>query len=617
MRRVKLKGKAKNKADAPRQDESLPVILLAGQTDVQSRWVILLLAAVTWVISLPMFAPWGFWPVGYVVFVPWLLAIALASRSGWAYLVSYLLGAAFYLMHFRWLYSTTPEGYLAASLLYVAPLFVPVAWVTRHLHRERGWPLAFVFPLAWTAQELLHSRGPLAFPWFLLGHTQYRFLSMIQIADLAGVYGVSLVLAAVNGLVADLLLRSFFKRRRKKKEEMPRKLRLAIGFGVGLPVLAFLYGQFRLHQGGQYEGPKVAVLQGDFPLFTHEGPDAPMATETQKRATFMRLANEAADAAHPDLIVFPETPWTMYLNSEGVHLGESLRSRRELAQLAADKQVSIVIGGMSIEFNPDRSKDAYPKFRRFNSAFLFRPEGGEPARYDKINLVLFGEYVPFRYSFHALYTFLNEGPWIPEAWRQSGSEYSLDPGREYTVFASRSAAAGAETSPGSAVDGFGITICYEDVIPEVFRRFILDEHGAKRAKFMLNISNDGWFGHGTQQAQHLVNCAFRAVENRVSVARSVNTGISGFIQPDGSWRAQDLVQTEGRRLHAGGTGWRAANIVIDPRVTLYSRYGDLLPAAWSLVAVGGLVDAARPAWRTWGEWRKRRKSKPRKRKRGK
>lgn len=605
---MKLKHKRHTKGEQPRPDESLPTILLAGQTDVQSRGVILLLTAVTWVLSLPMFAPWGFWPVGYVVFVPWLLAVALSSRAGWAYLVSYLLGAAFYLMHFRWLYDTTPEGYLAASLLYVAPLFVPVAWVTRHLHRTRGWCLAFAFPLVWTAQELAHSRGPLAFPWFLLGHSQYRLLSMIQVADIAGAYGVSFVLAAVNGLIADLLLRSFFKRRGKKKEERPLKLRLAIAFGVALPVLAFLYGQFRLHQGGQAEGPKVAVVQGDFPLFTYEDPGEPVATEEVKREAYLRLAREAA-SGRPDLVVLPETPWSMTLNAEGAGTVESRRARREFARLAEEHQTSIVVGGMSLEFNKDHSPTAYPRFRRFNSAFIFRPEGGEPARYDKINLVLFGEYVPFRYSCHALYRFLNEGPWIPAAWRQDGFEYSLDPGRDYSVFplGAPTTTRAAGTATGAVATSFGITICYEDVIPQVFRRFILDPEGTKKAGFMLNISNDGWFGHGNQQAQHLVNCAFRAVENRVGVARSVNTGISGFVRPDGSWH--DLVQAEGRRLHAGGTGWRTAGVMIDPRITFYSRYGDVLPVAWSLVAVGGLVDAGRVHWRKSCEQRRAKRGK--------
>lgn len=571
-------------------------MLLAGEADVRSRWPILLLAVLTWVLSLPLFAPWSFWPVGYIVFVPWLLAIAVSGRSRWLYLVSYLLGAGFYLLHFRWLYETTPEGYALCSILYLAPLFVLVAWGTRHLHRCRGLSLAIAFPLMWTLQELIHSRGPLAFPWFLLGHSQVRFLSMIQIADIAGAYGVSFVVAAVNGWLADLTLRTI-KRKRRQPAPDPRKFRIATGFALGLWAIALLYGLFRQFEGNPAPGPRISVLQGDFPLFTFDNPNA--ATDSDKRKAYTELARSAL-ADSPDMIVFPETPWSMYLNRDTYRADRQVSDRQAFARMAAELQVVIVTGAMAYDPQPPGS---YPKAHKYNSAYVFRPEGGEPGRYDKINLVLFGEYVPFRYSFHRLYRFLNEGPWIPAPWREGGYEYSLTPGKSHTVFPLR-----PKTDPDREY-GFGVTICYEDVVPQVFRRFILDENGAKKADFMLNISNDGWFGYGTQQAQHLVNCAFRAVENRVGVARSVNTGISGFIRPDGSWYG--LVQQEGRRLHAGGAGHRTAQVWLDPRITFYSRFGDVLPAGVALVAAVGVLDAGRAGWKGW---RQARRTKRRKRK---
>ncbi|HPU31486.1 MAG TPA: apolipoprotein N-acyltransferase [Phycisphaerae bacterium] len=593
---MKLKPKKQSRNEQSQPDQTLPSMLLAGQADIQSRWPIVLLAAFTWVLSLPLFAPWSFWPVGYVVFVPWLVAMAVAGRSRWLYVVSYLLGAAFYLLHFRWLSETTIEGYVLCSLLYLAPLFSLVAWGTRHLHRERGLSLAVAFPLMWTLQELIHSRGPLAFPWFLLGHSQVRFLSMIQIADLVGVYGVSLVVAAVNGWLADLALRTFKKKRRQPVTDV-RKFRLATGFALGLWAIAFLYGQFRLYQGGQIEGPRVSVLQGDFPLFTFDNPTA--ATDEDKRKAYMELAQSAL-ADSPDIIVFPETPWSAYLNWDTIRAGRELSDRQTLIRMADEQEVYLVVGGMTWDPQPPGS---YPKAHRFNSAFVFKPDGGSPDRYDKINLVLFGEYVPFRYAFPPLYRFLNSGPWIPAAWRDDDFEYSLTPGGEYKVFPIQ-----AKSKPGRSF-GFGVTICYEDVVPQVFRRFILDEHGAKKADFMLNISNDGWFGYSTQQAQHLVNCAFRAVENRVGIARSVNTGISGFVRPDGSW--YDLVQEEGRRLHAGGSGHRTAGVWLDPRITFYSRFGDLLPVGWSLIAAVGIIDAGRVGWKRWREGRRAKRGKRR------
>lgn len=619
--RVKSKRSRPSKHDQPPGDQSLPEVLLAGEPDIVSRWPILLLVAVSWVISLPLFAPWGFWPSGYAVFVPWLLAIALSPRAGWTCLVSYLFGAAFYLMHWRWLAITTVEGYLLGSLLYMAPLFIPVAWLIRHLHRTRGWPLAFAFPFIWVAQELAHSRGPLAFPWFLLGHSQYRFRTAVQIADLAGVYGLSFVLAAVNGLIADLLLKQFFIRRRGRKAPAGRSLMPAAAFAGALLLFMLVYGQYRLHQSGPADGPRVAVIQGDFPLVPYNNPGTP--SDDRKRLQYFQLAEEAL-ADQPDLLVLPETPWAMYLNGEALadagrvlleglawaspHDAEQIKqgraapfirrcmlSRTELAALASASRTPIVIGAMSMEKSPSPSAD--PPFHKYNSAFVFTPDAAEPARYDKINLVLFGEYVPFRYTWKALYRFLNDGPW--NIWGVGGNEYSLTPGREHATFPP-----GTELPP-EMQSRFGVTICYEDVIPQVFRRFILDAEGRKRVGFMLNISNDGWFGYGTQQAQHLVNCAFRAVENRVGIARSVNTGISGFIRPDGS--IYELVGNGRNGLRAGGEGFGTAVVLTDPRVTLYSRIGDALPAGLSIVALAACVDASRSAWKNRRASRKKRR----------
>jgi apolipoprotein N-acyltransferase len=240
----------------------------------------------------------------------------------------------------------------------------------------------------------------------------------------------------------------------------------------------------------------------------------------------------------------------------------------------------VTVGGMSEEPQPPR---CYPEKHRYNSAFVYAPGQAEPARYNKIHLVPFGEYVPFRYSKRLfwLYRFLNDSAFNP--WGRGGNEYSLTAGKEFTNFELRA------RSLDERAFRFGITICYEDVIPQIFRRFVTDGRGRKRVDFMLNISNDGWFGRGPQQPQHLVNCAFRAVENRVAVARAANTGVSGFIRPDGLWH--DLMSDPDHRPRAGGMGHRTARLQLDPRVSFYSCYGDLFAGVCAVLALAGLVDA--------------------------
>jgi apolipoprotein N-acyltransferase len=558
----------------------------SGSPDALGRWQTLGLAGLTFVLSLPLFAPWSWWPLGFVVFVPWLVGLARSRQTRWVYVVSYLLGAAFILFHFRWLYDTTPEGYVAASLLYLAPFFPLAAWPIRHLHLNRRIPLAIVFPVVWTAADTLRAHNPLGFPWFYLGHSQIQLLPMIQIADLTGVYGITFVLAAVNGCLADLLLA-----RRLDVAVRAAALRRVVRFEIPL-VLALVagtigYGEYRLRTSQFSDGPKTAVLQGDF-LLRAVANDPEGATEAEKERGYYELIGRAVTQS-PDveLIVLPETPWAMYLNREMRKYAYPLRAHERWVSLTTRMGKSVVVGAMSEEPQPEGT---YPSEYRYNSAFLYTPDAPEPQRYDKIHLVPFGEFVPFRYvkGLHWFYRLLNDGPWNP--WGrptrpgEKPFEYSLTPGKEFTVMS-------LPPSVPETARRFGVTICYEDVIPQIFRRFVGSPDGSKRVDFMLNISNDGWFGHGTQQPQHLVNCAFRAVENRVGVARAVNTGVSGFIDPDGRWH--DLVVEPGRAPHAGGKGFSVARIKVDPRVSYYSVHGDVFGFGCLVLGLLGAGDAFR------------------------
>lgn len=558
------------------------------------------LAAVSFPLSLPLFAPWSWWPFGFVVFVPWLVAICTSRRGGWAHFVSYLLGAAFFLFHFHWLEATTPEGYVAASLLYLAPFFLLASWLIRHTYRRRGVPLFIAFPVIWTGIEILRTYNPLGFPWFLLGHSQIRLLPMVQVADVAGVYGVSFLVAMVNGWLAGLILQPI--RMAGPKGGMLRpQTRVATAVTLLAVAINLAYGVWRLRQEVVESGPKVAVLQGDF-LLRAVRDDPGAATDKAKERAYLGLMNEAL-AAHPDtdLVALPETPYGMWLNREfRACYPQYSYWHNQWVRRSAQTGKPIVVGALSEEPQPPGT---YPKEHKYNSAFLYTPGVPEPQRYDKIHLVPFGEYVPFRYSRHFrwIYNFVAFGPFNP--WGRDGYEYSLTAGKEYTVFTfmaaepHRDAPSAAPSTAPAGSDArtyrFGVTICYEDVIPQVFRKFVA-EPGRKRVDFMLNISNDGWFGHGHQQSQHLVNCAFRAIENRVGVARAVNTGISGFIDPSGAWR--DLVGGQAHGLQAGGTGYSVARLMVDPRVTFYSLHGDVFGFLCGLAAAVCGADAGALGW---------------------
>lgn len=567
---------------------------------IRSRWTVLALVGLTWLLTLPLFAPISAWPVAYVAFVPWIIALTCCHRPVWAYFVSYLLGAGFFLYHLSWLANATWEGHMAACLLWLGPQFLLGAWLVRLLWLRLRLTLIFAFPLGLLAVELLRSRTPLAFPWFLLGHSQIRLLPMVQLADLVGVMGISFVIALVNGWLAQWILTRMQRRQLQAPSsttswapsDLIRVSPVATIVMIATLAATNLYGWYRLSQSRGELGPRVAVVQGDFIL----SPDFTKNAEDQEKREFYLSQVGLAAEEEPDLIVLPETPWWMTLNPE---VRQAARDPELLSKMSKKRQdrlralawyskkaherwleltqthdTTIVVGGLSEEPQPDA---VYPQEHRYNSAFLYSQGEIDPVRYDKIHLVPFGEYIPLRYSkhFHWVYRFVNDGPWNPFG----GPEYehSLTAGEVFTVFELEPSATDASLSR------FAVTICYEDVIPQHFRHYVVDETGEKRVDFMLNISNDGWFGHGHQQAQHLVNCAFRAIENRVGVARAVNTGISGFLDSTGQWR--NIVTGEEGTLRAGGSGFRADRVVIDPRVTLYSRVGDLFAWLASFVAL--------------------------------
>lgn len=530
---------------------------------IEKHRTLALLALATLVLMSLIFAPIGIWPVSFVCLVPWLVLIGGASRAPRVYFHSYVLGLAFFAVNMRWLYASTGWGYVALSV-YLAAYFPFVAIPLRHVVRRRRWPLALVLPIVWTGSEMLRAVVISGFPWFFLSHSVHRVLTLIQVSDLVGAYGVSFMIAAVNGAIADVLLSRLASREGPSLGVSRRVARFSVVFAVSCVVGAAVYGQVQLHRGTTSDGPKIAILQGDFAnLVNPERAKAhDRSTELQKMRVYLEMLDAAA-AEKPDLFLLPETPWVMYLNPQWRDFSQLSRlSFRELQERATRYSSTLVTGSGTLIPTP---MDVATKERRYNSATVFRPRGGEPGRYDKVHLVPFGEQVPFRFGrLRFLYFWINR--LMPFSGPDGDFEYSSFPGEGFRRFRFTA------PSVGNREFRFGIPICYEDVMPYVSREFVCGGSGEKRVDLLLNISNDGWFGRGIQQPQHLAICAFRAVENRVGIARAVNTGISGFIEPSG--RIHDLVSGDAATPWPGKCGYAVANVGVDSRFTLYSRYGD-------------------------------------------
>jgi len=529
--------------------------------------------------------PIGWSWLAWVSLVGWVVAYVGVRRGGHGAAVCYAMGFVYFLGNLYWLVWVTPAGWIGLCF-YLAWYFVLCGYILRRVYLTRRWPFTLVLPVVWVGQEYLRATLMTGFPWLFLGHSQHANARLIQICDVFGVYGVTFLVAMVNGLICDLLLRPL----RQKQGSQGRK-----AFSSGTLVLltvccvagAMLYGRSRLNQGQKTitKGATVAVIQEVIPQYVKEAGES-------NEEIFMRhlkLSEQALAAVESvDLIVWPETMVPGFLNSEFINyppeelaeIGQKIQAEvrsydRRLRWLAA-KGSAVLVGAAGIGFDEPGCELHY------NSAFLYL-SGGERYRehYDKMHLVPFGEVVPFRKSWPWLYRQLNR--LTPYDY-----EYSLEAGVRPSVF---------EFTGGDGVQSrFGVAICYEDVTPWVPRRLACMEEDRKRVDFLLNISNDGWFVRGgkgepvkssTELIQHLVICKFRAVENRVGIARAVNTGISAFVRPDGyvEYGALSGTLPEDPANRQGVSGYLIDNVYYDSRVTTYSRIGDSFAICCTVVMV--------------------------------
>ena len=575
---------------------------------------------------------WSFF--AWVAMAPFVLACAPRVRARSLFLAAYGVAFFYWLVNLYWLAPITVLGWIA--MCFYIGLLWPLLALTIRFCRRRNVPLFVALPILIVGVERLQGFPLGGFYWRLLGHSQYSHITLIQIADIFGAGGVSFLVAMVNGLLADLVL--FTGGREPCRVGLAPPIRSAlrsmvgqappyefatarapsgkvIAVGVVVMIVAVVatigYGRWRIGQTDEFagEGPRVAALQSNVPQSvkgSHE--------KSQDIFDELMASNIAAQAAGAELVVWPETmvqaiiepalwPYLSPAPDQDKAFHQALREN-------AKGKAYLLIGAHGAEIMRDFQDERY--LGEYNSAYLYRPDGTlDPHRYDKIHLVLFGEYIPFRRKFNWLYQQLKR--FAPEEYNY---DYSLEHGTHYTLFEmttpvhtpepNTAEAPVPDTGPGSTYH-FGVIICYEDAIPYVARNFALDENSRKRVDWLVNISNDGWFvnygdgwlakylpkGPSTELPQHAAVCTFRAVENRLSILRSVNTGISCLIDSVGRIHDGYLASSKDFPSKAmqrtGMAGWFLDKMPIDRRVTFYSRHGQWLDTICAAVFVALLA----------------------------
>ena len=505
------------------------------------------------------FAPVYQFYLAWLGLVPFILAIR-TTRSPWRALAwGWLGGGLFFGANMWWLVYVSVPG-LFALALYLGLFWALAAVMIGAIFARRRGSIATVLLLATTWVGWEWFRGNVSFlgqqglPWLYLGTSQSPLLVMCQVADAIGISGVSWWVALVNATIAVAIV---------NRQEL-RKTLPAIALAACVVIAVGAYGAFRMWQKTTAPGPRVLVVQSNYRQSNSGEKGAPMEQilRFHRDATRSALQAAAARGEHVDLVVWSETMMPP-LNAEARFASgaDSLaqRAKDELESDAREFRTSFLVGGTYLADWRERGEYIIAEDRRNTAYFIDSEHGLTTTRYDKIHLVPFGEYIPFKESIPPLYRlFIKLGPNYYE-------DYILTPGHELTVF---------------DLNGrrFVVPICFEDIVPDLVAAMVRgDTPGTKRADFIVNITNDGWF-RASQMPQHLQAAIFRSIENRVPTARSVNTGISGFI--DSTGRVSNVVP-------AGSEGTSMAELMLDLRVSLFTRAGD----AFALLSAGATIGA--------------------------
>lgn len=504
-----------------------------GSRSIPSRgrflWAVL--SAILLTLSFPRFS---IDYLAWIALVPLLIALD-GQRPWYAFQLGFVFGMVHYLGLVYWVTHAMHTYGQLSVVVSVAILFLLVAYLSLYgavfacltaLTERRGFSLVIVAPLLWVGLEYIRSVLLTGFPWENISYTQYATLPIVQMSDITGSYGLSFYVVLVNSVLAHLV------RGRQNVWDRKRTSRNAVLGLAAVSIVCWGYGFYRLQdvRAKEEAAPKagVAVIQGNIAQDLKWNP----AMQRNTIEVYEGLSRDAAKDFKPDMIIWPETAVPYYF-CEPNPLNPSVR------RLGTELGTNLLVGAPSYETS------GHDQVRFHNSAYLLSSGGDVLGRYDKIHLVPFGEYVPAR---------------------------SLLP------FADKLVAGVGDFTPGGRQDPLsvgqiriGTLICFESIFPELARDQVL-----RGANLLAIITNDAWFGRSSAPYQHMSMAVFRAVENRVSLARAANTGVSMFVRPTGGITQKTAVFTR---------AFLRETLPIMSEQTVFSRWGDAFPKVCFIMSV--------------------------------
>ena len=424
-------------------------------------------------------AAWPPLPLGFLAFFALIIPLDILSRRtfGGAFKGGFFFAYVYHLATLYWIvWVTIPGTFAGCAIISLYNGFV--FGLFAGLYRRNKILALILMPFLWVGLEYFRTQTEIAFPWANLSYTQHAYLPFLQFIEYTGDAGLSFIIVVVNILLWRIW--------RTKK----RRAQVAMAVTVGLlTVLPTIYGISVLKGANNPErheyGPviKIALLQGDVDLTTKWDP----AMLGWNLDLYDSLAGQAGEV---DLIVWPETAAPEYLLSR-----HTLTAK--VAATARKAHTPMLVGMLDTDISDDKLTIEY-----FNAAVQFDADGNYRIPYHKMMLVPYAETVPYR----------ELTPWLQET-PLGWSDFAH--GDKPQIYSNR-------------FGSYGILICYEILFPELINDYI--QNGAD---FLVNITNDTWWGHSSAPYQHGVMAVFRAIENRVYIARAANSGFSYFVDDFG------------------------------------------------------------------------------------
>jgi apolipoprotein N-acyltransferase len=527
-----------------------------------------------------IFAWFALVPLLWALLSPACVEQAPPLRRG--FLLGYLCGVLWFGGNCYWVRDTmkqygdmplgAPTLLLLAFSLYLGLYFGLFGFCVALVRRATGstrWTLAAV-PFLWVAMELAAARIT-SFPWDQLGYSQVDYALLTRLAPWTGVYGISFLLMAANATIVNRIITNHKLNRLLWDSfflffwiiyslvDYPAPTPAPTATAVLIQPNLNVSGDNRWLRPGEWEShiADFQRLAGEQCKTYIAGIPQTGVPNDRSSSLGWKTGAPAGEIVcpptptHPDLIAWPESP--------APFIDDDPRLQQALVSIARQEQAPLVVGAIGVSLAEPEPGVAPGGYRIYNSALVVGADGARVGRYDKIHLVPFGEYIPFRrllFFAHAL----------------TGNVGETDRGTERKVF---------------RLNGhrYGVFLCYESVFADEVRQF-----AQLGAEVLVNLSDDGWYGDTSAPWQHLNMARMRAIENRRWLLRGTNNGVTAVIDPYGRVR-QSIPRHQADALPAG-YGFR-------DDITFYTAHGDVFAYLCAILGLGMVGWSGRKFLRQW------------------